>query len=53
MKNFLSAVSEYTRPLSQKLLFISFISGYILAIIFYSFFGPQVHHFLNYLTQSI
>jgi hypothetical protein len=53
MKNFLLAVSDYTRPLSQKLLFISFISGYVLAIIFYSFFGPQVHHFLNYLIQSI
>jgi hypothetical protein len=53
MKNFLSAVSEYTRPLSQKWLFLSFISGYVLAIIFYSFFGPQVHHFLDYLIQSI
>jgi hypothetical protein len=47
MKNFLSAVVENTQPLSQKLLASSFISGYFLAIIFFKFFGPQVHHFLD------
>ena len=47
MRNFLTSVIENTQPLSAKLLFTSFISGYMLAIIFYRYFGPQIHHFLN------
>jgi hypothetical protein len=47
MKTFLSSVTDSTRPLSQKLLLTSFISGYVLAIFIYKFFSPEVHQFLN------
>jgi hypothetical protein len=47
MKKFLLAVIEQARPLSTKLLLTSFISGYTLAIIFFKFYGPQVHRFLH------
>ena len=47
MKNFISSVIENTRPISYKLLFTCFISGYVVAIVLFGFFGPQVHHFLN------
>ena len=53
MKKFLFAVIENTQPLSQKLLFSSFISGYVLAITFYKFFGPQIHHFLDSIVQGL
>ncbi len=53
MKNFLQAVIENTQPLSKKLLFTCFISGYLLATVFFAFFGPQVHHFLDNILQSI
>ena len=47
MKKFLQAVIENTQPISQKLLVSSFIAGYILAVIFYTFFGTTIHHFLD------
>ena len=53
MKKFISSVIENTRPLSIKLLFTSFISGYIVAIAFCSFFGPQVHYFLNTMLEGL
>jgi hypothetical protein len=53
MKTFLSAVFENTRPLSKKLLFSSFMAGYLLATLLFFFFGPQVHHFLNSLIQGL
>jgi hypothetical protein len=53
MKNFLLAVIENTQPLSKKLLFTCFISGYFLATIFFRFFGPEVHRFLNSILQGL
>ncbi len=53
MKKFLLAVIEQTQPLSPKLLFACFISGYCLAIIFFKFYGPQVHHFLDTIFQGL
>jgi hypothetical protein len=47
MKKFLLAVIEQTQPLSARLLVTCFISGYTLAIIFFKFYGPQVHRFLD------
>ena len=41
MKKFLLAVIEQTQPLSPKLLFACFLSGYCLAIIFFKFYGPR------------
>jgi hypothetical protein len=53
MKKFLQAVIENTQPISQKLLVTSFIVGYVLAVIFYKFFGARVHHLLDSFTQTI
>jgi hypothetical protein len=53
MKKFLLAVIENTQPVSQKLLFSSFISGYVLAIVFFKFFRPQVHHLLDSIVQGL
>lgn len=53
MKKFLSAVIENVQPFSQKLLFGSFISGYILAIIFFKLYGPHVHQFIESLFQGL
>jgi hypothetical protein len=53
MKHFLSSVIENTRPLSTKLLFTCFISGYVTATVFFGVFGPQVHHFLNKIIQGL
>jgi hypothetical protein len=53
MKDFISSVIENTRPISYKLLFTCFISGYIVAIVFFGFFGPQVHHFLNKILEGL
>ena len=53
MQNFLSSVIENSQPLSKKLLFTCFIAGYTLGIIFFRFFGPQVHQFLNSFIQGL
>jgi hypothetical protein len=53
MKKFLLTVFEQTRPLSLKLLFTCFISGYILAIIFFKFYGPQVNRFLHSIFRGL
>jgi hypothetical protein len=53
MKHFISSVIENTRPLSYKLLFTCFISGYISATVFFGFFGLQVHHFLNKILEGL
>jgi hypothetical protein len=53
MKKFLQAVIENTQPVSQKLLVTSFIAGYILAVIFYKFFGARIHHFLDSIMQTL
>ncbi len=53
MKKFLLAVIEEVQPLSPKLLVTCFISGYSLAIIFYKFYGPQVHRFLELILQKL
>ncbi|HEY4936650.1 MAG TPA: hypothetical protein VII44_08725 [Puia sp.] len=53
MKNYLSAVFENTGPLSKKLLFSSFMAGYLLATLIIAFFRPQVHHFLNSILQGL
>jgi hypothetical protein len=47
MKSFLLSVIEQTGPLSKKLLFSSFMAGYLLATLLFAFFRPQVHHFLD------
>jgi hypothetical protein len=53
MRKFISAVVYNTQPLSKKLLFTCFISGYLLATIIFGFFGPQVHHFMDQILQAI
>ncbi len=53
MKRFISSVIENTQPLSYKLLFTCFISGYVAATIFFGFFGPQVHLFLNKMLEGL
>jgi hypothetical protein len=53
MKKFLYAVVENTRPLSPKLLFTSFISGYLLAIILYTFYSTQIHQLINSFVNSL
>jgi hypothetical protein len=53
MKKFLMAVIENTQPISQKMLFMSFISGYGLAILIYTFYRPQVHHLVDTLISSL
>jgi hypothetical protein len=53
MKRFISSVIENTQPISYKLLFTSFISGYIVATVFFGFFGPEVHHFLNKMLDGL
>jgi len=53
MKEFILSVIENIRPLSYKLLFTCFISGYIAATVFFGFFGPQVHHFLNKMLECL
>jgi hypothetical protein len=53
MKTFLSAVFENTRPVSKKLLFSSFMAGYLLATLLFAFFRPQVHHFINSIFQGL
>jgi hypothetical protein len=53
MKKFLAAVIENTQPLSKKLLFSSFMAGYLLATILFAFFRPQVHHFMNSIFQGL
>ncbi len=47
MKNFFSDVIEHARPLSKKILFTSFMAGYLLAMVLFVFFRPQVHRFLD------
>ena len=47
MKNFITAVIENTRPISKKLLFSCFMTGYLLAVVLFAFFRPQVHRFLD------
>ncbi len=51
MKNFLSAVLEQTRPLSYKLLFSSFMAGYLLAVLLFAFYRPQIHHFMDIIFE--
>jgi hypothetical protein len=53
MKRFFSSLIENTQPLSYKLLFTCFISGYITATVFFGFFGPQVHYFLNKILEGL
>ena len=53
MKTFLTAVFENTRPLSKKLLFSSFMAGYLLATLLFALFRPQVHHFINSIFQGL
>jgi hypothetical protein len=53
MKTFLSAVIENTGPFSKRLLFSSFMAGYLLATLLFAFFRPQVHHFLNSILQGL
>ncbi len=50
MKKFLTAVMENNKPLSKKLLFSSFMAGYLLATLLFAFFQPQVHHFIQFNT---
>jgi hypothetical protein len=47
MKNFLSTVPEQKQPLSKKLLFSCLMAGYLLATLIFTFFRPQVHHFID------
>jgi hypothetical protein len=53
MKKFLTAVLDNNRPLSKKLLFSSFIAGYLVASLLFAFFQPQVHHFINSILQGL
>jgi hypothetical protein len=53
MKRFISSVIENTQPLTYKLLFTCFISGYITATVFFGFFGPEVHHFLHKMLEGL
>jgi hypothetical protein len=47
MKNFLSAVLEQTRPLSQKLLISTFMAGYLLGTLLFAFYKPQIRHMMD------
>ena len=53
MKKFLTAVMENNQPFSKKLLFSSFIAGYLLATLLFAFFQPQVHHFINSILPGL
>ncbi len=53
MKNFLTAVFENAGPISIKLLFSCFMTGYLLATLLFFFFRPQVHHFINSFIQGL
>jgi hypothetical protein len=53
MRKFLTAVIEYTQPLSKKLLFSCFMAGYLLATLLFVFFRPQVHHFINSILEGL
>jgi hypothetical protein len=53
MKNFLSAIFEHKQPLSKKLLFSSFMTGYCVATIIFTFFRPLVHRFLDSILQGL
>ncbi len=52
MKNFLSAVFENTGPFSIKLLFSSFMAGYLLATLLFFFSGPRFIIFLIQLFRD-
>jgi hypothetical protein len=47
MKDFLLAVLEQTRPLSKKLLFLSFLTGYLFGNLLFAFYRPQIHQFMD------
>jgi|KBSMisStandDraft_5_1062788.scaffolds.fasta_scaffold01641_1 hypothetical protein len=49
MKKMLQGILPSSTFPSTKLLASSFISGYVLAILVYSLFRPQVHVLLNYI----
>jgi hypothetical protein len=51
MTTFFSSVLQNTGPLSKKLLFSSFMAGYLLATLLFAFFRPQIHHFLSTILQ--
>jgi len=53
MKKFLTAVLENNQPFSKKLLFSSFMAGYLLATLLVAFFQPQVHHFINSILPGL
>jgi hypothetical protein len=47
MKNFMSVKPRQSKPLSGKWLISGFMAGYLLASLLFSFFRPQVHHFID------
>jgi len=53
MKRFLTDVIENTQPISKKLLFSSFMAGYLLATLIFAFFRLQVHHFLDSMLNGL
>jgi hypothetical protein len=53
MRKFLTAVVQNNKPLSKKLLFSSFMAGYLLATLLFTFFQPQVHRFINSILQGL
>ncbi len=53
MKTFFASVLENTGPISRKLLFFSFMAGYLLATLLFVFFRPQIHHLLNSILQGL
>jgi len=53
MKHLLFSLFENTQPVSKKLLFSCFIAGYLVATVFFGFFGLRFHHFLNTIIQGL
>jgi hypothetical protein len=53
MKRFMSSMIENIQPLTYKLLFTCFISGYITATVFFGFFGPEIHLFLHKILEAL
>ena len=53
MRKFLTAFNTFKQPFSHKLLLTRFTSGYVLAIIFFKFYGPRFHHFIESITQGL
>jgi hypothetical protein len=49
MRNFFLAVPEQKKPISVKLLFSCFMSGWLLATLLFSFFRPQIHRFIDHI----